>query len=258
MDTFDRLHNFQFVLFFEGPPREAAPETLGELVSQLEAGKQRLGLKFAGPGQQETQLTQNGVTQTVTWAAGGGIWRLTCSHQRLDLFFDAKGYSDVAEGIVNVSVPAVCDRVAANLSLVPSLLSRRVTRAALILTTQANDGGPCAPLIVQAARSALNQQLSSETTDAGDIAVRVNRMTAWTLGGSQWTVNRIEAASIDIMFKQGGGVERLLTWQVDANTSPGNDPSQDLDQAAIIEFFTMARDWLQSRYTQLVTPNADR
>lgn len=257
MAKFDRSHTYQFVLFFPQNVfvigQHSAPPELGEVVSRFSGAGARLGLKFGTP-QIETIISPTGPTQAVVWAAGGGIWRMSYSLQRLDLIFDAMGFSDISSE--DISVHSVCERVSANLVEALALLStvqRPVVRAAIVLTAQASKDADGSAGVVRALRSFLREdsQNLSVAGEIDDVSVRVNRTAQWQLDAAQWRANRIEAASVDVAFKSNGDVERLFSWQLDANTSFADGQPQltrQMNSTTLGTFLELARDWIAARF----------
>jgi len=236
------------------------PAQLGEIVSRPTSGD-RLGLKFGTP-QLETVLLQTGAAQAFAWAAGGGIWRMTYSVQRLDLIFDAMGFSDISAE--STSVHSVCDRVSANLvALLPELtgLQRPVVRAAIVVTAQSSKNADGSLSVLRAIRSFLRDDVQDlgAPSEIDDVSVRLNRTTRWKLDETDWRVNRIEAASVDVAFQSNGDVERVFSRQLDANTSLAEGQLQltrPMTPAALSTFLTSARDWLAERFETSEETNA--
>lgn len=252
MTEFDLACTYQFVLFLEGDADWAKAAELGELISRKGDQAPSLGLRLGRP-QAATAILNMGPMavpgQQMIWQTGG-VWRLTLQPSRLDLFFDARAYSDLFDQGA-VSLEQVCQRVVPNLAGVGELLQCNVLRAAMVFTGHASCEGREASSIV--ARIFFNSNLQSEVTNGGiaDVAARVNHLASWKLSDlSDVRIHQIEAANVNWALREDGDEEMSLVWQLDVNTSVKNRVLT-LSNEAVSSFYDQARNWISGQINRL-------
>lgn len=241
---FDSELRYQFVVFFSGADPDALPVdptvVAEELTAQRPQHKDNFALKFRGQPKLEKTLTVVPIpgaipvaSEKYVWSSGSGIWRLEITDSRLDVHFDALGYSDIRE-----SMPALSEivaRVATPLSRAPSLVNERSKRVAVVLK------GAATGTTYGSQETITNHFLNPAYTnpDTRDLHVRINRSANWDIGhGSPVAVNRIEFAQI--VLPKG------LSWSFDANVVP-DELDGFLSEESMTKFFHKGAEWIAER-----------
>jgi hypothetical protein len=235
MDLFDQLLQFQFVVFFA--EKETDLVALQEKAVQLptvlgNAGvRKEIGMSLKSPAVATAPAA--GSAPLVQWAAG--VWRVVWTPQRIDLVFDALGYSELKGPI---SIEAVAQSLAGDLGRVPEHLGQHASRAALVVTGQRTAADPVATLKVAERLGSDEFLTAARGTGLPDLLVRANKLARWQLGPSLIDVNRIETSNAVSGPQVASPTHNLLTWQADFNTDSLH--TEDLGADALTTFFTKA------------------
>lgn len=248
MLAFDISHQIQWVLFLQPNEEFDLAEDLGPILSEAVASSKSLGLRFGQPD--ATNSVVLGIDgpragPSRTWRSGSGVWRANLGNDRLDVYFDARGYLDVTEES-EFSLETAQARILPNLVRVSTLSKRTLVRLALVVTAQSSCLNAPPPTAI-VTKTFLNSKLAAINEDGGitDAFARVNLTGTWTLPMGPTDVNRFEAGNAIIV---PGGDPRLL-WQWDVNTSVLN--SQRIGPSDVAAFFGQALSWVTSQAQRL-------
>ena len=266
MINFDRSLRYQLTLFY-GTATEEDMRKAWEQVSEL-AGivakpiddVSNLGLKF-GKRRDEQVFAMGGdgslVPQPkVTWSMNTNPWQLDWTPQRIDVFFDARGYADTIEAEEVEPFSSIRDRVLPNLVNAAERLGVPIARVAAVITGEASCSSKKTPAqVVADIFFNENFQSKAQEEELQDVQARVNRVTKWQLDGVEYEeakipVNRIEIGEAKCLFGPDD-IDRSLRWQLDVNTSPQAITSAVFSGKGINTFFEKAVDWVVERLANL-------
>jgi len=259
MLNFDRVLTYQFGCFFgQSAPDEEIDQDqvrrLAEVVAAPVPGVTEPTVAFSSSQMGSALVVQgNGVVSQnqIAWQGAAGIWKLTLSGVRCDLFFDARGHAD-ARGVEPLSLQNVNRRVSANMAR--AILSARfpVNRILLAVNAERNADGSDAVRLV--ARRFYRSELQREA-EAGrlvEASARAAEREKWSLADrGEIAVNCIEQGAATWAL-EGRTPRTRLQWQFDANTAPElADDTMRFDEAEIEAFFTRAVNWIEERFDAL-------
>jgi hypothetical protein len=267
---FDQRLEYEFVLFFDDRSLADSSETkdLPKTISQQQPDSKSFGLKLGS--REDTTVVQRGTPlpqPMVTWKAGSGIWKLVWTPQRLDLYFDALGYQEIAGPIVTIAEAK--ERVRQNLADVVAASTRGITRLALIVSAESSCHQGPQPSQLVAGRF-FNTEIQTGVVDKNilDLTSRVNFADSWELrivpkedtsveilsGGGHpgkmiaVRINKIETATSNWKYEDGKEFT-TLAWQIDVNTSVSGSEDRSFHPGAISEFLNRAEKWVSDRLT---------
>ena len=252
--NFDQVLQYQFALFFEDLQESADLKNLPAIVGKQQPSGKALGLKLGRQEREEGVLLSQRAgavpRPVITWKAGSGIWKLTWTPERLDLYFDAIGFQDVVTE--KITLTQIKERVAQNLAEIVKWSSRRVNRLALIVTAKATpEDGEYPNKVV--AKSFFNQEVI-EKVDGGkilDLSGRLNYSDVWDLavspgGSSPIRINKIETGASNWNY-EGKEEQNSVAWQLDVNTSPVHAEEIGFGTEAVPAFLDLAERWISER-----------
>jgi hypothetical protein len=209
-----------------------------------------IGALGASQQEQVFSTASVGPMLALTWRAGSGVWRLTWTPARLDLVFDARGYSEIVEQDVP-TIEQTVHRVARNLGAIRGELGFSINRVALVVTGTAASSADLRPTEI-VARSFFNAEIqaSCEAGQVLDISGRVNNTVLWKpTADSSIALNCIDSGAANWGLRDGRD-DTSLSCYLDINTSPKD--AIDLSAEEIVAFFAYATNWATGRLNRLV------
>jgi hypothetical protein len=258
MTSFEKVCKYHFRLGLAQVPTAPSQVDALELTQLLSAPvptAEHLGLRL-GPAEVGARITAAVAVQssstTLTWRAGGGIWSITLTEDRLEATFDARGFADITGGELP-TLTATRARIVRNLIAAAKFTGLPVNRAVVVVFAE---GQPSR--LGSRPRQVADRYVTPSTfEEAGphellDASVTLNFASRWTLRDEpqEVLVSRIEAVQSNWAL-MGGAPVFTLSRQWDVNTSPIHLESANFSEGALEDFFSRATVWCEDRINGL-------
>jgi len=244
MAGFDRSLKYQIGLFYAGQANLTELHSIGKTMSACPPGVSRFGFRLGVPTQQTLAVQTPGGQMSVPvviWKAGSGVWEVVMGPERLDVFFDARGYQDLTDE--EVGFQSVRARVLPGLLAAIKTLGIGAYRVAGVINGECS----CEETTRSPSEIVVGRYVKPpfDEGDVPDVGVRINCRDAWNLGGATpTTINRISTLEAVYLFGPDGTAATSLKWQADVNTAPEALLAVSFEDESIEKFFDLATTWL--------------
>jgi len=249
---FDQKHIPQFALFF-GPGDDGLPDPASasdEIRAAFSApavasASEALVVPLRDVVIERSLRLVDGIPipwATANWSGGNGIWRLALTPERLDLYFRAMDFEEIAGSAP--SLARLADRVIPGLVQTVSLLGQQVSRVALAVGSAATTPRAAA---FEAVNKSIFEGVVNLTPEMRELQGRVNE--DWRWEPEKQTSVRVNQIRIAKAFCDPSEATGQFELTADINTA--HEHEGDFTGDDIRSFYAAAVPWVESVYAKV-------